>query len=58
MERKGNLCLSRKTGQSINAGEVTITVVRVKGDRVWLAVQAPVSVSIRRSELEEKERAA
>lgn len=46
------LVLSRKTGERIQIGsEIEISVVRVKGDRVQIGIQAPRNVSIRREEI-------
>ena len=46
------LILQRKTGESLQIGEdVTVTVVSVDNNRVRLAISAPNSVSILRSEL-------
>ena len=46
------LVLSRKIGQRIVIGEdIEVTVVEVRRDRVKLAFQAPLSVSIHREEV-------
>ena len=46
------LILQRKTGESLQIGEdITVTVVSVDNNRVRLAISAPNSVSILRSEL-------
>jgi carbon storage regulator len=46
------LSLSRRQGESIVIGnEISVTVHSVKGNRVRLAVAAPMDVPIRRSEL-------
>jgi carbon storage regulator len=46
------LVLSRKTGERIQIGtEIEISVVRVKGDRVQIGIQAPRDVIVRREEL-------
>jgi carbon storage regulator CsrA len=50
----GNLILSRKQGQSIRIGDATVTVSKVKGNRVTIAVQAPKETRIVRGELERK----
>jgi len=44
------LVLSRKPGQSIQAGDVTITVVRVRGHKVYLGITAPREVSVVRDD--------
>ena len=46
------LVLSRKAGQSIVIGkEVIVRVVRLSGNRAFLAVEAPESVRVDRSEI-------
>lgn len=48
------LVLSRKKNESIVIdGEVTITVVEVRGDKVRLGIEAPREVPIHRSEVYE-----
>ena len=46
------LVLTRKEDQTILIGNVTVTVVRVCGDRVRLGIDAPPEVPVRRGELE------
>ena len=47
------LVLSRKRNESIViGGEVTVTVLEVKGSRIRLAITAPREIPIRRGELE------
>jgi carbon storage regulator len=46
------LALSRKPGEKVVIGNgITLTVVDVRGNRVWLAFDAPDHVHIRRAEL-------
>lgn len=46
------LVLSRKSGESIRIGEhITVTLIRSRGNRVRLGVDAPSEVEILRSEL-------
>lgn len=45
------LCVSRGPGQSIEAGEVKFTVLRIAGTRVQVGIEAPDEVRILRSEL-------
>jgi carbon storage regulator len=46
------LVLSRKPGEKVVIGNaITLTVVGVRGDRVWLAFDAPKQVRILRAEL-------
>lgn len=47
------LILSRKRDEQIViGGEITITVLEVKGKRIRLAIDAPRDIPIRRGELE------
>jgi carbon storage regulator len=46
------LVLSRKLHETILIGpDVKITIVRLAGDKVGIGIEAPKSVSIKRSEL-------
>jgi carbon storage regulator len=46
------LVLSRKPGEKIHVGsDITITVVRVEGNRVRLGIDAPAEVPLVRAEL-------
>jgi carbon storage regulator len=46
------LVLSRKVGEKLVIdGGITVTVVRIQGNRVTLGIQAPAEVKIMRSEL-------
>jgi carbon storage regulator len=46
------LVLSRKKGEAIEIGEdVVVTVARIQGDKVRLAIEAPKSVPINRGEV-------
>jgi len=52
------LILTRREGESMLIGdEVTITVLRVKGNQVRLGVNAPKNVSVQREEIAERVRA-
>lgn len=46
-----NLILSRCVGQSVVAGQTTITVVQIDKGQVRLAFSAPLSVAIDREEV-------
>ena len=47
------LVLSRKESQRIQLGEsIVLTIVRVKGDRVGVGIEAPAEVLVRRGELQ------
>ena len=47
------LVLSRRESQRIQLGDsIVVTVVRVRGDRVRLGIEAPSSVRVLRGELE------
>ena len=49
----GRLVLARKKGQCIRVGhDCWITVRELRGETVWLAVEAPREVVILRTELE------
>ena len=46
------LVLSRKVGEKIHVGpDVTVTVVRVAGDKVRIGIEAPDDVQVLRGEL-------
>jgi carbon storage regulator len=46
------LVLSRKKGESIVIdGNIVITVVEVRGDKVRLGIEAPIEIPVMRSEL-------
>lgn len=46
------LVLSRKTGEKIIInGSITITVIKIKGDRIKLGIEAPKSVEVMRQEV-------
>ncbi len=46
------LVLSRRIGEKIDIGDgLTVTVLRVTGKSIRLGIEAPDSVSIRRSEI-------
>jgi carbon storage regulator len=49
------LILTRRVGERLKIGdEVSITVLRVKGDQVRLGIDAPDAVSVLREELVER----
>lgn len=49
------LVIARKTGQTLKIGdEIEITVSAIRGDQVRLAIKAPRTVSIVRSEVLEQ----
>lgn len=46
------LVLSRKKDeQIIIAGHVVVTVVEIRGDKVWIGVEAPREISVHRREV-------
>ena len=52
MEDRQVLILTRRIGETVMIGdEVTVTVLRVKGNQVRLGVNAPKSVSVQREEI-------
>ena len=51
------LVLSRREGEQVKIGDgVTITVVRLGGDKVRIGIEAPSDVLILRGELEQREK--
>jgi carbon storage regulator len=49
------LILSRRVGESVIIGEdISITVLRVKGNQVRLGVNAPKSIAVQREEISER----
>ena len=53
------LILTRKVGETVVIGkEVSITVLRVKGNQVRLGVNAPKEVSVQREEIIKRDPAA
>jgi carbon storage regulator len=51
------LVLSRKQSQRIRLGDsITVTVVRVSGDKVRLGIEAPPDMLVLRDELDRRER--
>lgn len=49
------LVLTRKNGQTIQVGEISITLVGVKGDRARIGIDAPREVPILRGEIAGRE---
>jgi carbon storage regulator len=49
------LVLSRKEGEKIviNNGEIVITIVEIRGDKVRLGIEAPPDVDVHRQEVYE-----
>jgi carbon storage regulator len=45
------LVLSRLVGESLRIGEIRVTVVKVVGNKVRLAVEAPLDVPVHREEV-------
>ena len=51
------LILTRREGESVLIGDdVTVTVLRVKGNQVRLGVNAPKNVAVQREEISERVR--
>lgn len=49
------LILTRRVGESLKIGdEVSVTVLRVKGDQVRLGIDAPDTISVLREEVVER----
>lgn len=54
----GNLVLARMPGQRIKIGDhITVTVARIDGRKVFLAVEAPKDVRVDREEVFDKRKA-
>jgi carbon storage regulator len=50
------LVLSRKESQRIKLGDsITVTVIKISGDKVRLGIEAPTSLVVLREELEPRE---
>ncbi len=48
------LVLSRKNGESIQiGGDIVLTVVQIRGDKVRIGIQAPNNVAVHRQEVAE-----
>jgi carbon storage regulator len=45
------LVLTRSKGESIRIGDVQVTVIAIRGDRVRLAIEAPLDVPVHREEV-------
>lgn len=46
------LILTRRVGETLMVGdEVTVTVLGVKGNQVWIGVNAPKEVAVHREEI-------
>jgi len=55
MEFKEMLVLTRKRFQTLSIGnDIKLTITKIKGGQVWLAIEAPKEVKILRSELKVK----
>jgi carbon storage regulator len=52
------LSLTRKESQSITIGNATITITKIKGNRVQIGIEAPKEVRVLRGELVKREEAA
>jgi carbon storage regulator len=53
------LILTRRVGEAVKIGDdVTITVLRIKGNQVRIGVDAPKSLPVRRDELDQRDAAA
>ena len=52
----GMLVLSRYMEESIRVGDVKVTVIDIRGDRVRLGIEAPPEVAVHREEVYERVR--
>lgn len=53
------LVLTRKRGERIRIGDDVVVIVKnIKGNRIWLAIEAPKSTRIVRGELADRDEAA
>jgi carbon storage regulator CsrA len=57
MDKKGNLVLHRKEGESLSIGEAVVTVLKARNGNVRLMIKAPKHVSILRDDANKKEKA-
>ena len=49
------LVLTRKKGEAIViAGEITVTVLEIRGDKIRLGVEAPKDIEVNREEVQER----
>ncbi len=51
-----NLVLTRRRGEQLKIGDMVLTVLRVQGGKVRLAVEGPREVTVLRGELERRPR--
>ena len=45
------LVLSRLVGESLRIGDIQVTVVEIRGDKVRLGIEAPLDVPVHREEV-------
>lgn len=45
------LVLSRKVGEMIRIGDVSVAVIEIRGDKVRLGIEAPPEVKVHREEV-------
>jgi len=51
MEGDRMLCLSRKAGEAIRIGDAVVTIEKIRGKQVKLAIKAPSEIKVIRQEL-------
>lgn len=57
VDKKGNLVLSRKEGESLTIGEAVVQIIKARSGNVRLAIQAPKHVAVLRDDATKKEKA-
>ena len=49
------LILSRRVGESVMMGnDVTVTVPGMRGNKIWIGIEAPLSIAVHRKEYFER----
>lgn len=54
------LVFTRKEGETVDIaggcenGGITVTLVRIKGNRIWIGIEAPRDITIHRGEIQSR----